>query len=106
MGRTGRTHYRSGVTFARGLGAVGRFMIRAGVIILLFVVYQLWGTGIHTTQAQNDLAREFKAKQVEVGSGDTGQDPGDTEGTADTLPGSDDTTPATIAPPTPGANDL
>src|SRR3954454_1712374 len=101
MGPERGTHYRSGVTFARGLGAGGRFMIRAGVIILLFVVYQLWGTGIHTTQAQNDLARQFKAKQAEVSPGDGSDDPTDT---SDTLP--DDTTPATIAPPTPGANDL
>ena len=74
-------------------------MIRAGVVILLFVVYQLWGTGIHTTQAQNDLGRQFKQAQIDAGQGD-----GSTDNTADTLP--DDTTPATIAPPTPGANDL
>jgi sortase A len=69
-------------------------MIRAGIVILLFVVYQLWGTGIHTTQAQNDLARQFKAAQAQQGDG------ADTTATADTLPGD---TPATVAPPTPGA---
>jgi len=79
-------------------------MIRAGVLILLFVVYQLWGTGIHTAQAQNDLGRKFHAAQAELGqSGETG-------GTSDTLP-PDDTAPGattspTLAPPTPGANDL
>ena len=61
-------HYRSGVTFARALGAVGRFMIRAGVLILLFVAYQLWGTGIHTAQAQNDLEpRSSRPQQAEAG---------------------------------------
>jgi sortase A len=67
-------------------------MIRAGIVILLFVVYQLWGTGIHTAQAQNDLGRQFKAAQAHAGDSST---------TADTLP--DNTTPATVAPPTPGA---
>ena len=31
-------------------------MIRAGVLILLFVAYQLWGTGLHTSQAQDELS--------------------------------------------------
>src|SRR3954453_951882 len=99
MGRSAATQYRSGVTFARGLGAVGRFMIRAGMIILLFVVYQLWGTGIPPPQAQPDLARQFRADQAEA---QTARD-GTTDGTADTLP--DESTPATLAPPTPGASD-
>jgi sortase A len=45
--------------FARILGAVGRVMITAGVLILLFVAYQLWGTGIRTSQAQDRLDDEF-----------------------------------------------
>lgn len=44
-----------GLLFARILGGVGRTMITAGVLILLFVAYQLWGTGIRTAQAQNRL---------------------------------------------------
>jgi sortase A len=35
-------------------------MITAGTLILLFVAYQLWGTGIHTAQAQNDLETQFE----------------------------------------------
>jgi len=34
-------------------------MIAAGVLILLFVAYQLWGTGIRTAQAQNRLDDEL-----------------------------------------------
>jgi sortase A len=41
------------------VGAVGRFMMRAGVVILLFVAYQLWGTGLATPRAQDRLTREF-----------------------------------------------
>jgi sortase A len=46
---------------ARVLGAVGRICITAGVLILLFVAYQLWGTGIRTAQAQNRLEDDFEA---------------------------------------------
>ncbi|MEO7572450.1 MAG: class E sortase [Acidimicrobiales bacterium] len=44
---------------ARVLGAVGRTCITAGVLILLFVAYQLWGTGIREAQAQNRLEDDF-----------------------------------------------
>ena len=45
---------------ARVLGAVGRTCITLGVLILLFVVYQLWGTGIREAQAQNKLENELE----------------------------------------------
>lgn len=44
---------------AKVLSAVGRVCITAGVLILLFVVYQLWGTGIREAQAQNRLEDDF-----------------------------------------------
>lgn len=44
---------------ARALGAIGRSFITAGVLILLFVVYQLWGTGIREAQAQHKLEDQF-----------------------------------------------
>jgi sortase A len=47
---------------ARVLGAIGRTCITAGVLILLFVVYQLWGTGIREAQAQNALEDEFEER--------------------------------------------
>jgi hypothetical protein len=43
----------------RVLGGIGRVMMSAGTIILLFVAYQLWGTGLRTAQAQNDLESQF-----------------------------------------------
>ncbi len=48
------------------IGAVGRLMIRAGVLVLLLVVYQLWGTGIHTIEAQDNLRKEFAQEQAEA----------------------------------------
>jgi len=44
---------------ARVLGAIGRVCITGGVLILLFVAYQLWGTGIREAQAQNRLEDSF-----------------------------------------------
>ncbi len=38
-------------TSARVLGAVGRGLITAGVVVLLFVVFQLWGTNIQEARA-------------------------------------------------------
>ena len=51
---------------ARVLGAIGRTCITAGVLILLFVAYQLWGTGIREAQAQNALESEFEERIVDV----------------------------------------
>ncbi|HEY8057977.1 MAG TPA: class E sortase, partial [Acidimicrobiales bacterium] len=50
---------------ARVLGAVGRVMITAGTLILLFVAYELWGTGVHTAQAQ-DNARDEIERQTDA----------------------------------------
>jgi sortase A len=41
------------------IGAVGRVLITAGLLILLFVAYQLWGTGIYEARAQSDLESRF-----------------------------------------------
>jgi sortase A len=51
---------------ARVLGAIGRTCITAGVLILLFVVYQLWGTGIREAQAQNRLEDDFAEVLADV----------------------------------------
>jgi len=53
------------VQFWRVVGAVGRFMMRAGVVILLFVAFQLWGTGLTTSRAQDSLRKEFDAQLSE-----------------------------------------
>ena len=51
---------------ARVLGGIGRVLITAGVLILLFVVYQLWGTGIREAQAQNRLEDSFEERLDEA----------------------------------------
>lgn len=47
------------VVLHRVLGGVGRFLIALGVIVLLFVAFQLWGTGLETKGHQTELAKEF-----------------------------------------------
>jgi sortase A len=54
------------VQWWRVVGAIGRFMMRAGVLVLLFVAYQLWGTGLATDRAQNRLEDEFAAQLADV----------------------------------------
>jgi len=46
---------------ARFLSGVGRLLIWSGALVLLFVAYQLWGTGVAEARAQDDLAEEFEA---------------------------------------------
>lgn len=47
------------------VGAIGRFMMRGGVVILLFVAYQLWGTGLSTARAQDNLTNKFNTQIAE-----------------------------------------
>jgi sortase A len=41
------------------VGWIGRTLIVLGLLMFLFVAYQLWGTGIETARAQNRLEDEF-----------------------------------------------
>jgi sortase A len=47
----------------RVLGAVGRVLVTVGLLLLLFVAYQLWGTGIYEARAQDDLQHQFEQAQ-------------------------------------------
>lgn len=42
------------------LGAVGRTLITAGIVVFLFVGYQLWGTGIQESRAQHSLSSQLE----------------------------------------------
>lgn len=44
----------------RALGAAGRLLIVAGAVVLLFVAYQLWGTGFREAASQRALRSEFE----------------------------------------------
>jgi sortase A len=74
--------------FARVLGAIGRTMIAAGVLLLLFVGYQLWGTGYRTDLAQNELRDKFQNQLQRVAAGQSPVDEQSSGGGApSTLPG-------------------
>lgn len=45
------------------MSAIGRVLMAAGTLILLFVAYQLWGTGIAEARSQSDLKDDFKVLQ-------------------------------------------
>jgi sortase A len=82
------------------LGAIGRTMITLGVLILLFVAYQLWGTGIREAQAQDRLQHQFdqQLSDASSGGGDDGAVVGDPTSTSSGSPGS---TPADSTPTVP-----
>ena len=44
----------------RAIAAVGRTLVTVGLLILLFVVYQLWGTNILEARAQDKLENDFE----------------------------------------------
>lgn len=80
---------------ARALGAVGRALITTGILILLFVTYQLWGTGIYAAQAQDELAKDFAATLDNAPTTTTSSTPG-------TAPPASTTTTQPAPPPAVG----
>ncbi|HEX2850314.1 MAG TPA: class E sortase [Acidimicrobiales bacterium] len=82
----------------RIIGGIGRVFIASGVLILLFVAYQLWGTGLAEARSQDRLRSDFL---------DALHNPTSTTSTtATTAPGSPATTGTTdttlpAAPPPP-----
>jgi len=48
---------------SRFFDILGRSMIAAGLLLLSFVAYQLWGTGLSEGRAQNTLAAQFVTPQ-------------------------------------------
>jgi len=44
------------------VGNLGKTLIATGLLMFGFVAYQLWGTGIETARAQNQLESEFDAQ--------------------------------------------
>jgi sortase A len=45
------------------LGWVGRVLLTSGILLLLFVAYQLWGTGILESRQQDKLRDQFEQSQ-------------------------------------------
>lgn len=58
----------------RVIGIFGRVLVVAGVILLFYTTYLLWGTSVYTKQQQTDLARQVEAAPIvsaqDVAAGD------------------------------------
>jgi sortase A len=87
----------------RTVAGIGRALVTLGLLILLFVGYQLWGTGIWTARAQDNLKKSFAREEQQyqqgnpvVGSTTTPPTTGRPEATTSTT-----FSPARPAPPTP-----
>jgi sortase A len=50
----------------RSIAALGRMLVTLGLLILLFVTYELWGTGIFTARAQDHLKSQFDQKLTQI----------------------------------------
>ena len=46
---------------------IGRVVLVGGILILLFIPYLLWGTGLQTARSQSRLRQEFAATQRKLG---------------------------------------
>ena len=53
-------------TFRGFARALGRTLIALGVLLILFVAYQLWGTGLRSAQAQDRLKDDFRRALSDV----------------------------------------
>ncbi|MDP8987259.1 MAG: class E sortase [Actinomycetota bacterium] len=69
----------------RVVGGVGHAFIAVGTVVLLFVAYQLWGTGFYEARAQSDLVEEFEQSLGEPraapapAAAPTGDEPGEVQ---------------------------
>ena len=54
----------------RTIAAIGRMLVTIGLLILLFVTYELWGTGIFTARDQARLKSQFH-KELLAGAATT-----------------------------------
>ncbi|HVA02322.1 MAG TPA: class E sortase [Acidimicrobiales bacterium] len=90
----------------RGLitGVLGRILLSAGVLILLFVAYQLWGTGIAESHSQAVLRQRLDAQLHRVDHPSTTTTTAPSSSTTTTAAGAGDqpTVGPTIAAPNDG----
>jgi len=95
----------------RAIAGTGRTLVTLGLLILLFVAYQLWGTGIFTARAQENLKSKFQQELEQYNADNPVVAPPSTKKptSAKTTP----TTPTTlradkpsVSPPTPADGDV
>ncbi len=82
------------------IAGTGKVLITLGVLVLLFVVYLLWGTGIYESRAQGDLKSQFKS-DLSHSKLTTTTKPATTSTTGPAAPTTTTTTEPEPAPPVP-----
>ncbi len=90
MTREAARHLLRWAAVRRVIGAIGRVLVTLGVLILLFVAYQLWGTGLYTAREQSRLKHEFASELTKASA------------TTTTVPGGPTTTTTPLPPPPSG----
>lgn len=78
----------------RVVAAAGRVMVAAGIVLLLFVAYLLWGTGLIESSHQQALRRAFDSELAVAGHGAATRPAG--------VPGISSLAAAGAVPPAPG----
>lgn len=87
----------------RVLSATGRVLVSSGLLLLAFVGYQLWGTGIEQAQRQGQLSSQFEQLLASTTSSPSSDVPGPAPITPGTLPdGVTPQVPTTDPLPSPG----
>ena len=64
--------YDRDVTLPRALSAVGRTLAVLGAVMLLFLVFELWGTGLQQAQAQDSLEGDLAERLRQVAAAGQG----------------------------------
>ena len=92
--------YRRRRDWRSWVGLVGRVLVATGLLLLAFVGYQLWGTGIQTRQAQNRLEQQFAdvLSSTTTTTTSTAPAPSSTDGSSSSTTAAPTTQPA--PPPT------
>jgi sortase A len=88
------------------VSGTGKVLVTLGILILLFVSYQLWGTGIYTARAQNQLEKDFNAALHHTGSSPTTFPTGSTEPSPTVSTAPTATTLASPSAPSPTESDV
>ena len=98
----GRRYHRD-VTLPRALSAAGRTLAVLGAVMLLFVAFELWGTGLQQARAQDNLEGDLAERLRQVAAAGQSAATRTTIGERDAGPVGD---PAAVSPaPEPGAGD-
>ena len=75
-----RTSTSTGSVALAGLGVVGELLITAGVLLLAFLVWQLWWTDVEGNRAQAEIVRNLDWAQAPTAAPSAAPTPGATAG--------------------------